>query len=169
MPKIRKVRVVIGAEPIRIRATRNITAGPHLSEFVDQGPELILYRAPSEKIVQAPDDVLQLLRAEDIVQEGRGRVRNPITHGEHSFVAVLAQHQETLIALSAAIVSPIIAWLKMRKGRKIEIRKGDMKVSAGSVKELRAALASFLEYEKLTLRIKKSQSQKKRKEKRANL
>lgn len=131
------------------------------SLFSDDRPTLVLYRAPGEKIIQWPDDILQRLKGEGIVQEGHGRARNPLTHGEHSFVVALAQNHESLIALSVALVPAIIAWLKSRKGRKIEIRKGNMKISAPTEKALDSALKSLAEYEKLTIMVKKSPKKRK--------
>jgi len=130
--------------------------------FHSDDPKLILYRAPGEKVIQGPEDILEFLRAEGIVQDGAVRARNPITHGHYSFVATLVQNHDAFITLSIALIPAIIAWLKNRKGRRIEIQKGDMKVSAPTEKALAAALKSLAKYEKLTIKISKAESKRKK-------
>jgi hypothetical protein len=166
MPTFRKTLLLGNEQTLADRRTGKITVVAGDSEFHYDHPRLVLHRAPDEKIVQGTHDILDLLRAEGITQEGRTRAKNPITHGECSFVITLAQHQEALVALSVALVPAIIAWLKSRKGRKIEIQKGNLKVSAPNEKALAAALKSLAKYEKLTINVNKAES--KRKKQRAN-
>jgi hypothetical protein len=166
MPTFRKILLFGDEQTLANRPTRKIPFVAGDSQFHYDRPRIVLHRAHGEKIVQGPDDILKLLREEGIVQEGLCRVRNPITHGECSFVITLVQHQEALVALSVALVPAIIAWLKSRKGRKIEIQKGNLKVSAPNEKALAAALKSLAKYEKLTINVNKAES--KRKKQRAN-
>jgi len=161
MPTFRKILIFGGEQTRAYRPTRKITVFAGDSQFHDH-PRLVLYRAPGEKIAQGPDDIRKLLQAEGVVQEGLCRARNPITHGECSFVVALAQHQETLVALSVALVPAIIAWLKSRKGRKVEIQKGNLKVSAPTEKALAATLKALAKYEKLTISVNKAESRRKK-------
>jgi hypothetical protein len=162
MPTFRKILVLGDEQPLADRPTGKLTVVAGDSQFHYDHPRLVLHRAPGEKIVQGPDDILKLLRAQGVVQEGRTRARNPITHGECSFVITLAQHQETLVALSVVLVPAIIAWLKSRRGRKVEIHKGNLKVSAPNEKALDVALKSLAQYEKLTIKVSKAKSKRKK-------
>lgn len=168
MPSLRKI-VLLGAEQTPIdRPTRKVTFVAGDSQLQYAGPRLVLHRAPGEKIAQGPDDILKLLRAEGVVQEGTSRARNPIIHGEYSFLVTLAQNHETLAALSVALVPAIIAWLKSRKGRKVEIQKGNLKVSAPTEKALAAALKSLAKYEKLTVNVNKAEVKRKKQRAKSN-
>jgi hypothetical protein len=161
MATYRKILLIGDHETLADRPTRKITVFAGDSQF-HAHPRLVLYRAPGEKIAQGPDDLRKLLRAEGVVQEGIGRVRNPNTHGEYSFVVTLAQNRGTLVALSSALVPAIIAWLNSRRGRKVEIQKGDLKVSAPNEKALAAVLKSLAKYEKLTIELNKAKSKRKK-------
>src|SRR5436305_9978359 len=77
----------------------------------DRGPELVLYYAPGEKIGTA--DIVDLLRAEGVIQNGRVAARNG-SFLEYSFIISLAEIARRII----------VEWIKARKGRRIEIRKG---------------------------------------------
>jgi hypothetical protein len=126
------------------------------------GPKLILYRAPGEKIIQGPEDILELLQVQGVVKHGAIRARNPITDGHYSFVASLTQNHDTLITLSIALIPAIIGWLKNRKGRRIEIQKGDMKVSAPNERALETALKALAKYEKFTVVVSKGKIRRKK-------
>jgi hypothetical protein len=163
MPTVRKIFILNGEQMLNDHpSSKARVVISHPDSFHDESPRLILYRARGEKIVQGPKDILELLRAEGVVQEGTTRARNPITHGQYSCVVSLAQSHDTLIALSAALIPALIAWLRGRKGRRIELQKGDMKISAPNAKALDAALKSLAEYEKFTIVVNKAKSKRKK-------
>ncbi len=110
------------------------------AEIYDPDKELTvhLYRAESEDNRDVPEDLLEALRKLGI--ESRPARENPETiYSAWSIFVDLVKHHGQL----AGIVALIGLWLKERNKRRIELRKGDLKVSAASPKELAAALASM--------------------------
>src|ERR1700704_1558295 len=135
---------------------------PEKKPTIDGRPILTLYRASGEDIFQGPEDVLKLLRVEGVVLEGNIRAINPITHSYYSCVITLAQHRDTVIALSAAATPAIIAWLKTRKGRKIEIRIGAMKISAPHARALQDTFQLLDKHKQLIISVSKAASKGKK-------
>ncbi|HEY2495652.1 MAG TPA: hypothetical protein VGK24_01175 [Candidatus Angelobacter sp.] len=156
MSAFRKIPILDNGSTLYDRPTRKHIIVGIPRGFHNDDPKLILYRAPSEKIIQGPEDILELLRAEGVVQKGITRARNPITHGHYSFIATLAQNHDALITLSIALIPAVIGWLKNRKGRRIEIQKGDLKVSAPNERVLEIALKALAKYEKFTVVVSKA-------------
>jgi hypothetical protein len=160
MPTLRKILIFGDAETLaddRPMGKIRIFAGkPHVKNdgpIKDDDPTLILYYAPGEEISSKPNETIESLKAEGVIQKGRIAARNPAIHGEYSFV----------IQLSTVAASLIAGWLAGLKGRKIEIQKGDMKVSAPTVKKLEAALALLHKYEKARVLVKKANSKQSKK------
>src|SRR5947209_14879655 len=114
MPMFRKVMLLGDAELLSEHPTGKIRILAGESYVQDNSPKITLYSAPGEN---APPDILDLL-SKCLIHNGRIRARNPATYGEYFFA----------ITVSAAAVRIITTWLKARKGRKIEIRKGNMRV-----------------------------------------
>jgi hypothetical protein len=163
MPTVRKIPMLSDEEDLDHRSIHEGQISiSHSRRFHSADPKLILYRAPGEKVIQGPEDILELLRSKGVVKDGAIRARNPITHGHYSFVAAVAQSHDALITLSIALIPAIIAWLNSRKGRRIEIQKGNLKVSAPTEKALAAALKSLTKYEKLTIKVNKAESNRKK-------
>lgn len=113
-------------------------------------PQMMLYYAPGEETSWQPNETIELLRAESVVTKERIAMRNPAIPGEYSFV----------IQLSTIAASLLAAWLAGRRGRKIEIQKGDMKVSAPALKKLEAALALLKRHRKVRVLVRKPKPKK---------
>jgi hypothetical protein len=109
-------------------AVGNAELTPRLPESDHQGSgdaTLVFYRAASEGL-RHPGDVVSLLQDEGI-KAGTLRARNPITHDQW-WIPVTA-----LAASGApyakALASVVRAWLKERKGRRVELKYGRSKIT----------------------------------------
>lgn len=131
---------------------------PERKQTIDGRPILTLYRASGEDIFQGPEDILKLLRVEGVVLESNIRAINPITHSYYSCVVTLAPHRDAVVALSAAVIPGIIAWLKTRKGRKIEIRIGVMKISAPNARALQDTFQLLDKHKQFIISVSKAVS-----------
>jgi hypothetical protein len=105
-----------------------------------------------------PSDLLEPLREQEI--EINLLAKNPITDEVWAIIVDLAKNHGQGAVISTTILTLIGLWLKERLGRRIELERGDFKITAPTTKELKKALLTLNEYDKLNLTINNSTSNK---------
>lgn len=116
-----------------------------------------LYRAEEEDNRPKPVDLFEPLQ--------RGKVYphltavNPIGSDVWSILVHLAGNP----AACSVIAGLVGLWLRERNKRRVELRKGDLKISAPNVKELDAVLNSLDKYKELTITVNTAKTRKPRK------
>jgi hypothetical protein len=113
-------------------------------EHKGRGASLVFYRAAGEGL-RHPGDFVALLENEGI-KTGTLRARNPITHDQWWIpIAALAMAGRPFAKGLASVVQ---TWLKERKGRRVELQYGSLKV-AGTPADAERLLRAIAKHEKV--------------------
>jgi hypothetical protein len=125
------------------------------------GSATLVFHLAAREHVRHPDSVIELLNAEGI-NTGTVIARNPITY-DHWWIPV-----SVLAAAGApyakALASVANAWLKGRRGRKVQLENGRSRITANSVADAERLLAAFTKHEKQLglLQVAKARTKKKK-------